>query len=489
MGALALAAVVAVALVARQGTRLEFTAPRRARRARGPVGPHRRATAGRDAVDGRCCDREALAAASARAALRTRCCWWWTRHGTLIASAGARAGTGRSRHDLARTADTGDRSSRRNGGGASRSAFAFRQMAPSLARPTARGAAAPPAVAEPGTGQRVDALLHSMDLRLVWATGLIGALALAVTWAIARSSVRPLGALRAATRELALGRLAARVEPRGSREVVELGRDFNAMADDLERQHLLRQRLLHDVAHELRTPLTALQCRLETVIDGLARDPASGRARPARRRPASRALVDDLQDVALAEAGELRLSIADHAASDLVRSALRAAGLDGDAARQYRRARHPHAARRCPPGATDSGEPAVQRQPAHARRRRHRASRRRPRTATRGYRCATPAASCRPRSASRVFDRFYRTDPARQTVNRRHRARAGDRQASRRSTRRTCVGRKRRRRGRRACCAACAEREGRSLSPQLSLSRCVSRVLETSADSRNEFSG
>ena len=42
-------------------------------------------------------------------------------------------------------------------------------------------------------------------------------------------------------------------------------------------------------------------------------------------------LVDDLQDVALAEAGELRLSIADHAASDLVRSALRAAGLDGDA--------------------------------------------------------------------------------------------------------------------------------------------------------------
>ena len=165
-----------------------------------------------------------------------------------------------------------------------------------------------------------------MDLRLVWATGLIGALALVVTWVIARSSVRPLGALRAATRELALGRLTARVEPRGSREVVELGRDFNAMADDLERQHQLRQRLLHDVAHELRTPLTALQCRLETVIDGLARDPAQAVRDLHEDVLHLGSLVDDLQDVALAEAGELRLSTANHAASDLVRSAVRLPG-------------------------------------------------------------------------------------------------------------------------------------------------------------------
>ena len=104
------------------------------------------------------------------------------------------------------------------------------------------------------------------------------------------------------------------------------------MATDLERQHLLRQQLLHDVAHELRTPLTALQCRLETVVDGLARDPGAVRARFLHEDVLHLGLlVDDLQDVALAEAGELRLSIADHAASDLVRSGLRAAGLDGDA--------------------------------------------------------------------------------------------------------------------------------------------------------------
>ena len=182
----------------------------------------------------------------------------------------------------------------------------------------------------PERAQRVDATLYSMDLRLMWATGLIGALALAVTWAIASSSVRPLAALRAATRELARGRLGTRVVPRGSREVVELGRDFNTMADDLEQQHQLRQRLVHDVAHELRTPLTALQCRLETVIDGLARDPAQAVRELHEDVRHLGSLVDDLQDVALAEAGELRLSMTDQVASVLVHSALRAAGLDGD---------------------------------------------------------------------------------------------------------------------------------------------------------------
>lgn len=42
------------------------------------------------------------------------------------------------------------------------------------------------------------------------------------------------------------------------------------------------------------------------------------------------ALVDDLQDVALAEAGELRLALADHLAGDVVRPAIRASGLDAD---------------------------------------------------------------------------------------------------------------------------------------------------------------
>jgi two-component system sensor histidine kinase BaeS len=258
-----------------------------------------------------------------------------------------------------------------------------------------------------------EAFLMAVDRRLQFTTAFVGMFALALTWAIVRSSVRPLEELRAATRDLARGRLGTRVEPRGSREVVELGRDFNAMADDLQRQHLLRQRLLHDVAHELRTPLTALQCRLETVIDGLARDPAQAVRDLHEDVRHLGSLVDDLQDVALAEAGELRLSIADHAASDLVRSALRAAGLDGDArvrldvpdtltvrvdARRLRQilvnllsnaSRHTPADGVIGIAAIEAGEETL--------------------VSVRNTGSHLTADEC-----ARVFDRFYRTDPARQ---------------------------------------------------------------------------
>ena len=173
--------------------------------------------------------------------------------------------------------------------------------------------------------------LGSLDRRLLAATGLVGLLALAVTWALARGIVRPLAELRAATADLARGQLSRRVTPSGSGEVTELGRAFNAMAGELERQQALRQSLVHDVAHELRTPLTALRCRLETVLDGLSPDPARAVRDLHEEVLHLGRLVDDLQDLALAEARELRLNLTDVPLADVVASAIRAAGLDGDA--------------------------------------------------------------------------------------------------------------------------------------------------------------
>lgn len=330
VGALALAAVVAVALVARQGTRQEF---RRLAELDVPL-DQASGTAAlprvRALLDGRCCSDEALAAATRELRPNVALLVVDGATGALLGSAGsalASASVTTSREgstlaiDLVRTRD------------GAREVVDLRMSAAGVSLSMADGRTARLHLLPLPNSERdekVDAILHSMDLRLVWATGLIGALALAATWAIARSSVRPLGALRAATRELALGRLAVRVPPRGSQEVVALARDFNQMADDLERQHLLRQQLLHDVAHEFRTPLTALQCRLETVIDGLAKDPSQAVRDLHDDVRHLGALVDDLQDVALAEAGELRLALADHIASDVVRPAVRASGLDAD---------------------------------------------------------------------------------------------------------------------------------------------------------------
>jgi two-component system sensor histidine kinase BaeS len=67
--------------------------------------------------------------------------------------------------------------------------------------------------------------------------------------------------------------------------------------------------MVGDVAHELRTPLTNLRCELEAIQDGLAT--------PDRPRIASiheevlhlQRLVEDLQDLAVAEAGALKLHL------------------------------------------------------------------------------------------------------------------------------------------------------------------------------------
>jgi two-component system, OmpR family, sensor histidine kinase CpxA len=79
----------------------------------------------------------------------------------------------------------------------------------------------------------------------------------------------PIVRLRAATRQLAAGDLAARAGARtdGRRdEVAGLMRDFDGMAERLENLVKAQSRLLNDISHELRSPLARLNVAL-----GLAR--------------------------------------------------------------------------------------------------------------------------------------------------------------------------------------------------------------------------
>jgi signal transduction histidine kinase len=183
----------------------------------------------------------------------------------------------------------------------------------------------------PQDGERHSAaFLGSLDQRVLLATMLVAVLAVAATAAIARRIVGPLQELSRAARDLGSGNLERRVAVRGSGELAELGSHFNAMAADLERQQLLRRNLVHDVAHELRTPLTAIRCRLEALIDGMAPDPKHAYVEMRAEVLHLGTLVDDLQEVALAEARELRLEPTVVPALPLVGSAARAAGIEGD---------------------------------------------------------------------------------------------------------------------------------------------------------------
>jgi two-component system sensor histidine kinase BaeS len=98
------------------------------------------------------------------------------------------------------------------------------------------------------------------------------------------------------------------------------------MAATLARNEELRRRMVSDVAHELRAPLTNIRCELESMQDGLTAPTPERIASLHDETMHLTSLVDDLQDLALAEAGRLDIDPQPVAVASLARRA--AAGIE-----------------------------------------------------------------------------------------------------------------------------------------------------------------
>jgi signal transduction histidine kinase len=133
-------------------------------------------------------------------------------------------------------------------------------------------------------------------------------LAALVTLAISGPLLGRVGELSRATDRLRHGDLGARVDTRGSDELGRLGASFNAMAARLESSEAQRKQMVTDVAHELRTPLTNLTGLIESVQDGLRNADRETLAALREETAMLEGLVDDLRDLALADAGELTVA-------------------------------------------------------------------------------------------------------------------------------------------------------------------------------------
>ena len=99
--------------------------------------------------------------------------------------------------------------------------------------------------------------------------GLLGtvtvAAALAVADRLAKRLVQPLGRLAEAANRLGEGDLTARVEVSPPREIEELGRSFNWLADRLDQLLADEREAVADLSHRLRTPLTSLRLQAESI--------------------------------------------------------------------------------------------------------------------------------------------------------------------------------------------------------------------------------
>jgi signal transduction histidine kinase len=148
---------------------------------------------------------------------------------------------------------------------------------------------------------------------LRWIVAFLGiavVLALALRWVGTRAARRitsPLSEVMKAADALAEGDLAARVPVGGNGEFRDFILSFNRMAQALETANRHRRELLADVAHELRTPLTIIQGNLEGLRDGVYEATPEHLDLVLDETHKFSRLVDDLRLLTLVEAGQLPL--------------------------------------------------------------------------------------------------------------------------------------------------------------------------------------
>ncbi len=157
---------------------------------------------------------------------------------------------------------------------------------------------------EPAHAMFVDAV-HRY---LLWAS--LGAVALAVvlSFVMMRRVLAPLSRMTVTTREIAAGNFGVRVPAETRDEVGQLARAFNRMAASLEDIERLRRDLMIDVAHELRTPLTNMRGYLEALNDGVIPPSADTIALLQDETLRLAQLVEDVLQLARADAARNRLT-------------------------------------------------------------------------------------------------------------------------------------------------------------------------------------
>lgn len=178
----------------------------------------------------------------------------------------------------------------------------IRQLRPYVARPALLFVTDPHAGA---AEEPVFSLSGENAVRIVWVTVAVLLATILLTVLTGRRLVRPLRALTEAAMEPAGA--PAPMPIRGRDEIGYLARALSDATERRERAEEQRRHLVSDVAHELRNPLTNIRAWLEAAQDEVV--PADPALLDLLHDEATMLhhIVDDLSDLAAADAGDLRL--------------------------------------------------------------------------------------------------------------------------------------------------------------------------------------
>ncbi len=255
-------------------------------------------------------------------------------------------------------------------------------------------------------------LAYSISIAVIAAT----LAALGVTWYFSHRVQRSIAQVATASAHLAAGQYEARVtDPGLGREFAVLAATSNALAKRLQATETTRRRMMADLAHEMRTPLATVEAHLEAVEDGVRTldEDTVGVIRLSTHRLSR--LAEDISAISRAEEGTLDLTRGPITASAIAHSAAQtaadrftAAGLaletqldtnaqllgDPDRIGQVLTNLLDNALRHTPPGGTVRITCSLQRDWVQ-------------------YVVTDNGHGIAPEHLNHVFERFYRSDPAR----------------------------------------------------------------------------
>jgi two-component system, OmpR family, sensor histidine kinase BaeS len=142
---------------------------------------------------------------------------------------------------------------------------------------------------------------------LVFSGLLAVGVAVLLTFFVSRRILSPIESLARVSRQVAKQDFSSRAEVKSRDEVGELARTFNSMVEELSRTQEVRRNLVADVAHELRTPVTNIRGYVKGIADGVIKADADTLESIHGEILLLTRLIEDLQDLALAESGQMQL--------------------------------------------------------------------------------------------------------------------------------------------------------------------------------------
>ncbi|HEU5422513.1 MAG TPA: ATP-binding protein [Nitrolancea sp.] len=169
-----------------------------------------------------------------------------------------------------------------------------------------------------------DAFQTTLRQSLLLALALASLVAVAVSVFVTGRITTPIRRMALVSQRIARGDYGARAEVTARDEIGDLARSLNRMAAELETTEQRRIQLIGDVAHELRTPIATLRGYLEGLQDGVVAPSDALWSQLQEQTGRLSRLVDDLRELSRVESGAASIALEPVAPDELVRASVAA---------------------------------------------------------------------------------------------------------------------------------------------------------------------